>query len=234
MSDIGKLRTTAITFLYLDFVPTSYLPYVQHPFTNSYYVGKNDENGDWQVFNLLNEKDANIWRETLKQKILQGGVDTIFQMLNPAFILTFLKWTKDSIVPEDMGRILNKYWTGIEYINTDPDVNGMTILSFFRKADSKTLMTKEEQEVICNLPEQVKIYRGVTSFNKKYKKALSWTLDRKKAEWFANRFNTGTGEVWTLTVPKKKILCCFLRRNENEVIVDLYRQQYKIEVEKSN
>ena len=62
MSDIGKLRTTAITFLYLDFVPTSYLPYVQHPFTNSYYVGKNDENGDWQVFNLLNEKDANIWR----------------------------------------------------------------------------------------------------------------------------------------------------------------------------
>ena len=32
-------------------------------------------------------------------------------------------------------------------------------------------------------------YRGVTTFNAKNVKALSWTLDRSVVEWFASRFD---------------------------------------------
>lgn len=36
---------------------------------------------------------------------------------------------------------------------------------------------------------KVVCYRGVTTFNAKNVKALSWTLDRSVVEWFASRFD---------------------------------------------
>ena len=91
---------------------------------------------------------------------------------------------------------------------------------------------REELLVYESLPEEVTVYRGVTSYNRKKEKALSWTLDYEKAVWFANRFSTGTGEVWTMTVPKKRILCYFDGGSEQEAIVDLYRFKGKKEVQK--
>ena len=93
-------------------------------------------------------------------------------------------------------------------------------------------MNEEELLVYESLPEEVTVYRGVTSYNRKKEKALSWTLDYEKAVWFANRFSTGTGEVWTMTVPKKRILYYFDGCNEQEAIVDLYRFKGKKEVQK--
>lgn len=49
-------------------------------------------------------------------------------------------------------------------------------------------MTEDEIETLRSLPETVSVYRGVTSYNAGKVKALSWTLDQKVAQWFANRF----------------------------------------------
>lgn len=63
------------------------------------------------------------------------------------------------------------------------------------------------------------VYRGVTSYNAQNVKALSWTLNREVAEWFAHRFGQN-GTVYEAQVKKENIYAVFLGRNEEEVIVD--------------
>ena len=63
------------------------------------------------------------------------------------------------------------------------------------------------------------VCRGVTSYNAKNIKALSWTLDRDTAEWFAHRFGE-EGTVYEAQISKEHILAFFNGRNESEVVVD--------------
>ena len=77
------------------------------------------------------------------------------------------------------------------------------------------------KSVIANLPS----YRGVTPYNQKNVKALSWTLDRQTAEWFAHRFGE-EGTVYEAQIKKEHIHAYFSGRNESEVIVDpMYLEQ---------
>ncbi|MBR3791739.1 MAG: hypothetical protein IKK18_03470, partial [Clostridia bacterium] len=68
-------------------------------------------------------------------------------------------------------------------------------------------------------PDVITVYRGVTSYNNKKIKVLSWTIDPEVAKWFANRYQQ-QGQVYTATISKKHILAYFGGRNEAEVIVD--------------
>ena len=80
-------------------------------------------------------------------------------------------------------------------------------------------MNEEELEKYKKLPQKVTIYRGVTDYNRDNDKALSWTLSKKKAEWFAHRFDED-GDVIKKEVDKKDIYAYFNSRDEDEVIVD--------------
>ena len=68
-------------------------------------------------------------------------------------------------------------------------------------------------------PEVVEVYRGITDYNKKYVKALSWTLSKKTAEWFADRFSS-KGIIYKALIPKEHILAYFNGRNEKEIVLD--------------
>ena len=89
----------------------------------------------------------------------------------------------------------------------------------FKKADPAVLMDEEEYELFKELDDTVTVYRGVTSYNAKNIKALSWTLDRDTAEYFAHRFGED-GTVYEAQIDKKHIYALFTGRNESEVIVD--------------
>ena len=80
-------------------------------------------------------------------------------------------------------------------------------------------MNQEERAAYKSLEDIVTVYRGVTSYNVKNVKALSWTLDRDTAEWFAHRFGE-EGTVYEAQIPKEHILAYFNGRNESEVVVD--------------
>ena len=69
------------------------------------------------------------------------------------------------------------------------------------------------------LEDPATVYQGLTSHNAKNIRALSWTLDRDTAEWFAHRFGE-EGTVYEAQIPKKYILAFFNGRNESEVVVD--------------
>ena len=80
-------------------------------------------------------------------------------------------------------------------------------------------MDEEERTAHQALEDTVTVYRGVTPYNAKNIRALSWTLDRKTADRFAHRFGED-GTVYEAQIRKEHILALFTGRNESEVIVD--------------
>ena len=79
------------------------------------------------------------------------------------------------------------------------------------------LMDEEEEQFLRSLPDEVTIYRGCQSgLNEN---GLSWTLDKAKAKFFANRFQ-GEGIILEKKIPKSSIIAVLLGRGESEVIYE--------------
>jgi hypothetical protein len=92
------------------------------------------------------------------------------------------------------------------------------------KGESDCLMTEQEKSFLGNLPDEVKIYRGMSyeeSESGDY--GLSWTLDKSRAEFFAfdhpdAAFAPEEKTVVEKTVSKDEIIAYFSGRDEEEVI----------------
>jgi hypothetical protein len=134
-------------------------------------------------------------------------------------MLTFLKYTAPSLSERDLGQILANAWILNEMPNMDPNISKRELVSLFRSVSPGYLMDEGELRQYQELEDTVTVYRGVTSYNAKNIKALSWTLDRETAEWFAHRFGE-EGTIYEAQVRKEHILALFTGRNESEVIVD--------------
>lgn len=78
-------------------------------------------------------------------------------------------------------------------------------------------MSKMEQKIFSELPDQVIAYRGVSS--SAYKYGFSWTLDKKVAFWYADRCGSNNSCVYEGAFDKKDILCYFDTRNEAEIVI---------------
>jgi hypothetical protein len=80
-------------------------------------------------------------------------------------------------------------------------------------------MNGYERNYLKKLPRTLTIYRGY-----RYRNAdgWSWTLDQKKAMWFANRLEVlgGKPKVATGKVKKSDVIAYFSRRKEKEIVVD--------------
>ena len=89
----------------------------------------------------------------------------------------------------------------------------------FTKADKQYLMSERERKLLAQLGETVTVYRGVTSYNAKNVRALSWTIDKDRAKWFAHRFQEN-GIVYTAQIRKAQILAVFASRGESEIVLN--------------
>jgi len=64
------------------------------------------------------------------------------------------------------------------------------------------------------------LYRGESSKSSNVKRALSWTLDRDKAIWFAKRFNfSGEGYVYNAKTNISHVIAYINDRSEEEILV---------------
>ena len=81
------------------------------------------------------------------------------------------------------------------------------------------LMNGRERNYLAKLPSTLTIHRGY-----QYRNAdgWSWTLDPKKARWFARRFEVlgGKPTVATGMVKKRDVVAYFSGRREKEIVVD--------------
>jgi hypothetical protein len=113
-----------------------------------------------------------------------------------------------------------QYWSLLSDIWTDTEnqwqgLNKWKQLLSSNRPSRHYLMNEEEFNLLQSLPDEVTIYRGCQAgINEN---GLSWSLNKKKAEFFANRFGK-KGIILERKIPKSDIVAVLNGRGESEVI----------------
>jgi hypothetical protein len=135
----------------------------------------------------------------------------IFMHERPYRLKAFLDIEQD-VSDKDYWKELGNVWIDSE----SPGINKQVWKMLFnsQRADKSSLMTESEHKELAMLNDNLIIYRGAEP---KYKTGISWTTDKEKAEWFAQRFGN-KGKVYTRKVRKEQVVGYFTRRGESEVV----------------
>lgn len=226
-TNLELIRKRAIEFLYIEPEINKELPiFVLHPFfdnRNFFIPGNKLKEG---IFIDIFESDENlsIARDLLKSRINSAkNPFQVIYMIRDADKRTFFKFIMDYLDDKDFGEIFRYVWTATEYPHFDINVSVAEFKKMFKKANKNYLMEKEEIKELETMPEEIIIYRGITSDT--YYKALSWTLDENRARWFSKRFNKN-GNVFQAKIKKKDVLAYF-NNEEKEIIID-YNKIYDL------
>lgn len=192
-----------------------------HPYTQSAFVGIQN-NGNLQMINILeSEKNYQLWREHVFKQIDSLSLHQIWVMLisNPWY-LTWLKIIKCYLSKEDFAQLLGELWVSQENPNSDVNVSIEEAISWFKEADKKNLMSEEDYLIFQSLPKEIEVYRGVSLGRNKM--GLSYTKNKTKAEWFKKRFETENekGILLHSIIKKENVLAYFNTRDEDELVVD--------------
>lgn len=217
---LEKIREVALLYLYTPIKKTSSELVISHPFANNNIVASKD----MRFLDLYVPSERQIWEEQMEKWIKKSSLEQIYTILDKRYFFSFLNHTEEYLNAKMMAKVLACRWQQLEYISNNGVASTHKILKWFHFADKKELMGKEEHQKFLNLPKEITIYRGVSVYNKKYRKAVSWTLNKERAIWFSKRWGNKGQEVWKVTVPKECILCYF--EYEDEVIVDLTKIPY--------
>ena len=116
----------------------------------------------------------------------------------------------------------NTYWSlasdvWIDTENAWQNIGSWTELFGSDRASQHSLMNEEELQLFTSLPDTLTIYRGCRKDVNE--EGLSWTLDRSRAQWFADRHGHDDRTLLTREINKSEVIAVFTRRGEEEVIV---------------
>ena len=220
-TDLAAMKQLARVFLMMDPEPTSFSPVIiKHPFTDSGIVTVRSGN-EYRAADITADEAVRIqWREQMASLIENAETPRhIYMMLTKSYRFAFLKYAMSYFSQKDFSEYLADAWVMCESPNNDPNFTQKQMLGLFKKADPQVLMDENEYKQFQALEDTLVVYRGVTSYNANRVKALSWTLEREKAEWFAHRFDED-GAVYEAKIDKAHVYAFFSSRNESEVIVD--------------
>ena len=221
-TDLREVKSLARAMLELDIEMTPLSPLVvKHPFPDCGVSGVRRPDGSLVIADLLNRpEDLKLWREQVRNTIDEATTAfQVYMMVTKSYALGFLKFARNALSEKDFAGILADAWIRTESPNNDPNLKKRDLVSLFKTTDPALLMDKEDYQAFLALDDVVTVYRGVTSKNAQNVKALSWTLDRDTAEWFATRFGEN-GTVYEAQIQKQYIYAYFSGRNESEVIID--------------
>lgn len=216
-TNIEKIKDVAILFLHLDIKETQFPWLIQHPFWNTPFLPY-----EGQMVNILEEPQ--IYQKIIKNKEEKiqtlKDVSSILLCIDKPYRLTFLKFIREYMSIKDFSHFLGEIWISSEDPNQDVNVSTAMASRWFKKADKRYLMNDKEYQIYYNLPETLKVYRGVSVGRNP--NGLSWTDDYSKAVWFAHRFDSKNqkGYVRDGEIKKKDILAYFSRRGEKEIVID--------------
>lgn len=220
-TDLNRVKWVAKHLVMIEPHLTEFSPVVvQHPFTSSGMVAIPSDEGIKHVDITKSPEELVSWQNYMKAQIDEAkSAYHIYMMTNKPYSMTFLKFAKPHLSQKDFSEILADAWIRSENPNLDKNFKQKELLQMFKDAAPHILMDKDEQKQLVELDDTVTVYRGVTTYNAKNIKALSWTLEQKTAEWFANRFGED-GTVYEAQIPKQHIYALLNGRGESEVIVD--------------
>ena len=215
-TNLNQVKDVAKILLYTDI---HYLEYgfVSHPFAN-HTIQMIRENNKTELLDLTKNDDIERWRKYISENIDKiSSVQQFLLIVNKPYLPAFFKHIKDYLSDEDYAHMLYEIWIIVEYPNHDINVSTTEFISMFKKANKNLLMNDKEKKIFDSLPETITVYRGIQK--DATTNALSWTLDKNVAKWFANRFNNN-GRVVKATINKKYVLAYINGRGEKEVVLD--------------
>ncbi len=122
-----------------------------------------------------------------------------------------LNGTDSDSMKMDIAKTLADVWIDCE----NPHINIDVWKAYFKKYGADSMST-EEIDFLTRLDDNIEIYRGVQS--ECNDEGISWTLDKDKALWFANRFR-GEGIVRVKKISKSAVSCFYNGRGECEIIL---------------
>jgi hypothetical protein len=130
----------------------------------------------------------------------------------PYRVEAFIK-IADKLSDTDYWKLLSDVWIDTE--NQYAYLKEWKRLLSSKRPNRHYMMTEEEDNLLRSLANKVTIYRGCQKgINEN---GLSWTLDKSKAQFFANRFGK-KGIILERTIPRSDIIAVLTGRNEFEII----------------
>lgn len=217
-TEILKIKNIAKNLLKFPIEPMDFPPMmVSHPFTNSAIIPLPNED---KLLNLTDKNDFKFWQSLIEKQIDNcSNINELYAFINTAYKFAFFELISDCLSLDDYSSLL-----GTAYTNTDNPNEVVTkarLLSLFKKAMPKFLMTKSELSSLQKTPQNLTIYRATKTSKKNDIETLSWTTNYDVAKFFAER-HIKKGNIYKANINKKHILAYFNRRNENEVVVDYH------------
>lgn len=185
-------------------VQLTYFEAIQHPLVYSV------------PYNAMMNKMVNMRFEQVKKSLAQalekGDYEkAVWLHERPHRFDAFLQFMCE-FTPEKYWKVLGSIWTDTENAFQNQDMWLEVWQCDLSHRDK--CMSEHELEFYKNLPEKIVAYRGT----EKNHHGLSWTLDKKRAEFFSRRY-TKNGFVLEATIDKSNVLAYFSGRNESEIVV---------------
>ena len=213
--------------------------FIKHPLLNEMVFGELDQvipesfkkailpkGLDAKTFGDAYVQKINFKKQELDKAIEQQNWDKVFMLVEKPFRLNWLEENID-LIKDD-----KQYYNFLKdaYMMTEFPMNGFSnyrdlLDLFYARKNSKLMLDKDELELLNSLPNEVKIWRGVKVDDvlDDDNIGLSFTLNKDKAIWFAERFaQAGVSQAILIeaVVKRDDILSIFLNRDEEEVIVN--------------
>ena len=231
-TDLENVKDALIEIAYAcPIEPIKGLPLCVHPLTNTTFVMHKTKDGS-EMIDITDEENLYIWLNEMRDVIRrQKDCYDVYNMVLQNYKLTFLKFAGDYLSKHDFSVLLADAWTTQENPNMDVNCNIRSIIHWFKKADKKVLMDEEDYAVYSSLPDTFTVYRGVSIG--RTPKGLSWTRNKETAEWFMHRFEdlepNKRGYMLKAEIKKENVLAYLNTRDEDEIVVDYYAIEDKIE-----
>jgi len=225
-TDMERIIKVAEVYLDTKVTASSVPGMVNHPVFSIAYENISGPDGEKNVDILKDPEGLNLAREQMRQFIRSCKTPVeVFMLFRKGFRFDLLQTVKNLLSAEDLSAVLRYSWETYDNPNKDNCFSKTELIDLFSSCIPEVLMEKEELEVLKNLPEEVTVYRGVTTYNQKVVRALSWTLNIEVAKKFAERYWEENGTIYQAEIKKENILAYF--EGEEEVIV-IPRRLHKI------
>lgn len=225
-TNLDAVKQIAVAFLQLDIERNDNFPsLISHPFFNSTFYQVKKENGVYEIVDISQPKNLELARNTLLPIIEEiDDVSYFRSLITKPYLPAFFKYIYKYLSIKDYSEFLADMWVCVEFSNQDKNIKPYEFVKLFKKADLEYLMKKDELKKYKSFSYELTVYRGVKP--KGSVNALSWSIKKNVAQWFADRFEKN-GKVYQAKIKKENVLAYFNSRNEYEVIVD-YKKLYDI------
>ena len=218
ITDLEAVKSVARSFVYTDVHIDSRTGFiVSHPFIETVACAVKKD-GKFALMDVRKPDELQEIRKSILADIERVANYQQFTIIvRPAYMPAFFKYTMKHLSSKDYAEFLSSMWTRMELPNVDVNITAPEFIKIFREADKAVLMDEDEYKDYEALPEEFTVYRGIRGRGSL--QALSWTLDKSKAERFANRWDKN-GRVYSARIYKKDTFAYFSSRSESEIVLD--------------